>query len=417
MVGHLRQGADDFGLTGLPRLPSPGPTTRIRSSATERAHRGPDLLDPRPQKVVRSGQTEADEETTDASREMQPLPRVALAACTRGCPGPRLREWLFWHLSKGVCLMLLRWEGPMDKEQRAALSGPLARGEVILLTQAFKGQASGSFQRVMTRQIKFVHQALEVAQQHGCHFLLHLDDDELLFPKEPGQTIPELLRRHIGTTKRCIHFENLEAVFSFEVDSSRPFSRPSTRFRTQHHVLYCNGKSAANLTAPGQVFASGVHHFCRHDRSFVEACESYGLHDEGAGCTHSDCCIQEWEAVVLHFDSPSLTEWHAKFRTRAAASLNALDKEEMLLFPFKQESIDALRKASSKRAAQEQQRVYRHWRCLPGRGEPQEVFDDRLCGQHVEAEFASMLLEARALQALERTRSECEAVNSNTRNE
>ncbi|CAE8582081.1 unnamed protein product [Polarella glacialis] len=167
MVGHLRQGADDFGLTGLPRLPSPGPTTRIRSSATERAHRGPDLLDPRPQKVVRSGQTEADEETTDASREMQPLPRVALAACTRGCPGPRLREWLFWHLSKGVCLMLLRWEGPMDKEQRAALSGPLARGEVILLTQAFKGQASGSFQRVMTRQIKFVHQALEVAQQHG----------------------------------------------------------------------------------------------------------------------------------------------------------------------------------------------------------------------------------------------------------
>eukprot|EP00913_Durusdinium_trenchii_P035177 g32909.t1 len=99
----------------------------------------------------------------------------------------------------------------------------------MLLERSLEGKASGSFQRVMTRQIRFVHKAIKVARERGFDFLLHLDDDELLYPE--GRSIPEVFQSHLRSSKRCVHFENLEAVFQFQLDDARPFSRPSTKFR------------------------------------------------------------------------------------------------------------------------------------------------------------------------------------------
>ena len=39
------------------------------------------------------------------------------------------------------------------------------------------------FQAVMGRQLKFVQAAIAVARKRRCHFMLHLDDDEILFPR------------------------------------------------------------------------------------------------------------------------------------------------------------------------------------------------------------------------------------------
>merc|ERR1719264_40104 len=119
----------------------------------------------------------------------------------------------------------------------------------------------------MTRQIKFTQSAIVTAREHGCDFLLSLDDDELLCPCEDGISIPKLLQPHLGSSKRCIHFANIEAVFPYAEKTDRPLSRPQTLFRAQHHVLYCNGKSAANLSQ--EVYCSGVHHFCMYDRTFA----------------------------------------------------------------------------------------------------------------------------------------------------
>ncbi|CAE7849952.1 avt5 [Symbiodinium microadriaticum] len=57
-------------------------------------------------------------------------------------------------------------------------------GCLILLESSLQGKASSSFQRVMTRQIRFVHKAIRAARARRCDFLLHLDDDELLFPED-----------------------------------------------------------------------------------------------------------------------------------------------------------------------------------------------------------------------------------------
>ncbi|CAK0792664.1 unnamed protein product, partial [Prorocentrum cordatum] len=234
----------------------------------------------------------------------------------------RLREWLFWHLSHGVRPIFLRWEGPLAAAQGAELAGPRERGEVVLKVVPSVGHLSSGFSSVMTRQVKFVHRCLAEARQLGCDFLLHLDDDELLCPIGESCSIPDVLARHAGSTARCIHFENWEAVLPFAEATSRPFSRPGVEFRTRAQVLYCNGKSAANLAAPGSVYCSGVHHFCRYNRTFSDICVAqYGLHDKAEGCCHPDCCAREPAAVVLHYDSPSLQEWRGKFAARAASKM------------------------------------------------------------------------------------------------
>ncbi|CAK9042473.1 Hypothetical protein (Fragment) [Durusdinium trenchii] len=313
-------------------------------------------------------------------------PKVALASCTKGCHAERLREWLFWHLAKGVQLILFRWEGQLEPEQQAILDSPMKNGRVMLLERSLEGKASGSFQRVMTRQIRFVHKAIKVARERGFDFLLHLDDDELLYPE--GRSIPEVFQSHLRSSKRCVHFENLEAVFQFQLDDARPFSRPSTKFRQDRLVLYCNGKSAANLACK-EVYASGVHHFCKYNRAFVEADPKFGLHDEDAGCSHPDCCVKEVKAQILHFDSPSFLDWQAKFALRASADMTKLDEEEMDLFPFKKSSVRAMKEAD----VPKQKRVYRYWRCFPGRKD--ECFHPRLSGMEVEAEFERLLAEVR----------------------
>eukprot|EP00927_Polykrikos_kofoidii_P062285 TRINITY_DN57092_c0_g1_i1.p1 TRINITY_DN57092_c0_g1~~TRINITY_DN57092_c0_g1_i1.p1 ORF type:complete len:446 (-),score=63.39 TRINITY_DN57092_c0_g1_i1:104-1441(-) len=340
---------------------------------------------------------------TGATSEKDALwPRIALATCTRGWAASRLREWIFWHLCQGVVLILLRWEGPMDAEQKAALKGPVDRGEVILARKVSGSQSSGFF-AVMGRQVQFIHNCLSTAKEHGCDFMIHLDDDEILFPLDDGLTIADLFKQHFKGGKRCIHFKNLEAVFPFEESTERPLTRSATLFRKQRQVLYCNGKSAANLRlfADG-VFCSGVHHFCKYNRSHSPASPEYGLHDHDNGCVHPDCCIVEPRAVVLHFDSPSMAEWRTKFSVRAASRLTESDDAELSIFPFKRDSIDVLRKPELKSAAGQRRRlqaVYRRWRCLPGR--PTEDFHESITGDVVEQRFRARLLLVRAVRTNE----------------
>lgn len=287
-------------------------------------------------------------------------PRVAIVLCSKGCPAARLREWLFWHISMGVSMIYMCWEGPMDVEQKEALEGPISRGELEL--KRVSRETDSAFNPVMTRQVKFVQNKIHVARKCGFDFLLHIDDDELLCPLHEGATVVDIFRRYVGSPKRCIHFENYEANFEFAVQTLRPFTRSSTKFRTDNQALYCNGKSAANL-ALSPIYASGVHSFCEFDRCFEEPDPAYGDHDNGGGCTHPDCCATVSNARILHFDSPSFEEWHSKFMSRAAATLKQADEEEMACFPFKKKSISILRKkpAASVKA---QEKVYKDWRCI-----------------------------------------------------
>lgn len=274
----------------------------------------------------------------------------------------------------------------MDSEQLQALQALKKSGHIVLKRIVGSGIENSSFDSVMTRQIKFVQSTMQDARSRGIDFLLHIDDDEILFPVRSDTNIVDLFQRHMGTRKRCIHFENYEANFQFEDRTLRPFTRPSTQFDTKAHVLYCNGKSAASLFVFPN-FASGVHHFCQFDRSFVESDLAFGEHDNPVGCTHKDCCIIEDGAVILHFDSPSFCEWQSKFAARAASKFRASDDCEMDSFPFKKESIQILRKRPAA-SLESQQNVYRRWRCLPGRT---QCVWSKITGSDVQQRFSDLL--------------------------
>merc|ERR1712126_419172 len=141
--------------------------------------------------------------------------------------------------------------------------------------------------------------------------------------------------------------------------------------------------------AEGEVYCSGVHHFCMHDRSFATGSPEFGLHDDSSGCSHPDCCLASDSMVVLHLDSPSFEDWRAKFSIRASSSLTEDDQDEMVTLPFKQESVEVLRRSCPSR--DEEEEIYRRWRCLPGR--PLEHFHPTLSGECVAQRFV------RALQA------------------
>ena len=111
-------------------------------------------------------------------------------------------------------MIFMRWEGPMDSEQEETLKGPLASGKLVLKKQA-QGDLNSAFNSVMIRQVKYVQSIMEVAGKRGIDFLLHIDDDEILFPFRKCITMSELFRYHVGSSKRCIHFENYEANFKF----------------------------------------------------------------------------------------------------------------------------------------------------------------------------------------------------------
>merc|ERR1712062_192605 len=102
------------------------------------------------------------------------------------------------------------------------------------------------------------------------------------------------------------------------------------------------------------------------------------------------CCSIDDNALVLHLDSPSFEEWRTKFSARATSHLNKDDAEEMQTFPFKKESVHSMRCPDN---IGEQERVYRHWRCLPCMVDSE--FDTNITGQTVVTRFQRQLKDAR----------------------
>mmetsp|Transcript_73400 Transcript_73400/g.160753 ORF Transcript_73400/g.160753 Transcript_73400/m.160753 type:complete len:318 (-) Transcript_73400:222-1175(-) len=286
-----------------------------------------------------------------------------------GCSLDRLREWLFWHIGQGVSPIYLRWEGSMTVSQKALLG---LFGKHIVLTK-IKTTGSGAFEAVMGRQVKFTQSCIAKARKAGCSFLLHLDDDELLFPLNSSTNIQQIFEPYEGESWACLHFENLEAIFPFVKKTCQPLTRKETKFRSSRQVLYVNGKSAANLKSGCTVFCSGVHHFCRFDRTYEHPDPEYGLHDKCEGCSDPECCHAEAGAVVLHFDSPSFDEWKAKFKIRCGSDLASGDDAEMDAFPFKKESVQAMQAIPL--GETRCRKVYRKWRCLPGRKGLEDLHD------------------------------------------
>lgn len=178
----------------------------------------------------------------------------------------------------------------------------------------------------MIRQKKYISSTISLARKDEIEYLLHIDDDELLFISDEFKNVNDLFRflKKKNPNASEFHFSNIEAVFKknkkscFDTDKfieckkSRSKDEPGCK-------AYINGKSAGNISD--------------------EELKYYGPHKlKGTGDRVN---VKKDIAKILHFESCSYDRWYKKF-----SNMNNMDKEKFNKIPFKfyKDSIEKISK-------------------------------------------------------------------------
>lgn len=181
----------------------------------------------------------------------------------------------------------------------------------------------------MDRQATHIASAVPRARAAGIDWLLHVDDDELLYcPQGPGALWSAL--RSAPAAACDAHLHNLEALAP-DASCSAPFASCTTFLvATSRYTSYTNGKSLGRVSRPG-LRAHGPHHFRGDPNPRGES---------------STVDIPAAVAVVLHYESCTFERWCDKFRDLADRHGDDPDVVAKLPFPFYRESLNAMHKVA-----------------------------------------------------------------------
>jgi hypothetical protein len=212
---------------------------------------------------------------------------VAIATMTL-CP-PDLSEWIEYHFRIGISRIYLRLEGERMMNTISILE---RYPDVIVLETQMYPEGDQ-----MLRQTMFVETAIERALEDSMDFLLHIDDDELLYI-HPGLGLSDLLSQ-MGNDYDYLHIDNVEAVYP-HTSKDQSCYRRTVLFREcnrQPCRSYGNGKSMARLSK--NTSPHGVHYF-------------KGIRKD----------IPHTMALILHFESCDFTTWKQKFKILPPSSFS-----------------------------------------------------------------------------------------------
>ncbi|KAK4466083.1 hypothetical protein QBC42DRAFT_293703 [Cladorrhinum samala] len=208
-------------------------------------------------------------------------------------PAPNLDIWLDYHLQRCAVIILY-----LDDPARRAIFEPFTNGRSVLLFDGAQDAPTMSpSNRLLVRQPSNLKHAIsyliEQQEQLGVDWLLHIDQDEILF--ENGCT-------SWATDPRVGHvtFINHEAVplrheplnafadcvwFNANGPDAEPF------------MAYGNGKSAVRLSRG--VEPDGAHRFQKFQGDAITLPDDAQAHQP--------------YPVLLHYPYPSFESWRAKF--------------------------------------------------------------------------------------------------------
>ncbi len=294
-----------------------------------------------------------------ANRERAPPPAIGLVCMTKR--PTRLETWLrYHHEACGIRRFYLRIED--TPELSSLLGSPPWAG----LVEASYSSGHRDYLAQMDRQSAHIASVLPSARRDGVDFLLHIDDDELLYCPHGLEALHDELAR-APPSAACLHMDNLEAVYPRAfTDADDPFVETvAFRNRVVDFCAYSNGKSFGR-TSERELAANGPHVF----------------HAGLAGCRARDThFLHASVACVLHYESPTLGAWRRKYEDlarRHGEGGGAL--RERMPSPFYSQSIDAnaalLRASASgseaeRRAADDDAAaLYAKWKLMPSTGLP-----------------------------------------------
>lgn len=220
--------------------------------------------------------------------------------------------WLSYHLHVvGIDYIFLQIE---DTPELASVIQPFA--SKLYITHTEVGDLPNQYHAIQDRQRLFTEEAIRKCQRMKIHFLVQMDDDELLYVSDKYNhrldTLISKKKWHNNTVFHDFHFQNVEAIYAS--DANECFA--SDQFvdcKLDKCRSYANGKSMGRISK--ELVSRGCHYF-----------------------NEPTLNIKKKDAMILHFDSCRFEKWKQKF-------LNLLNHDtlEEIPFPYYRDSINKIR--------------------------------------------------------------------------
>jgi len=268
------------------------------------------------------------------SKKPHPTAKVAIVLVSRRPPD--LATWVKYHLDYvGVDHVFIQVEDTPEFQQLFESLSPNRRSRITMWSSAEEtvkssiGQDLGGkrpqddYSSLQARQIATMSKARKLAAEKGIDWLVHIDDDELLYlptHRKVGDVLASL-----PTTYRQAFVPNVEAVYKDASVKNCFAETQEVNTNPYAFVSYANGKSAVRVGSVNDegIIPAGPHQW--------KASSGFEL-----SSVHLDRQPFGAPLFVVHFESCPFTRWEDKYWELGNTSP---DKIARIPFPFYRDSI------------------------------------------------------------------------------
>eukprot|EP00931_Biecheleriopsis_adriatica_P074239 TRINITY_DN48343_c0_g1_i1.p1 TRINITY_DN48343_c0_g1~~TRINITY_DN48343_c0_g1_i1.p1 ORF type:complete len:498 (+),score=103.80 TRINITY_DN48343_c0_g1_i1:91-1584(+) len=265
--------------------------------------------------------------------------KVAIVMLSRHPPD--LLTWLRYHLHHvGVQHVFIKAEeSPTIEEAMSQLSSD-DRSRVTLwkleaidslqadLLTAHDSRPQDDYTTLQSRQMTTMARAKEESEKMGIDWLIHIDDDELLYAPQ-HRKIGDLLANMPENFLQA-YMPNVEAVYESADVKSCFMETKKVNLNRVAFQSYANGKAAVRI-GKGEVRPAGPHQW--RDVNNAEL-NSIHMDKEPFGAP----------VMVVHFESCPFSRWQDKFWELGNTSPDQVRK---IPFPFYRDSITTMQKCKT----------------------------------------------------------------------
>eukprot|EP00930_Biecheleria_cincta_P026581 TRINITY_DN18719_c0_g3_i1.p1 TRINITY_DN18719_c0_g3~~TRINITY_DN18719_c0_g3_i1.p1 ORF type:complete len:536 (+),score=100.75 TRINITY_DN18719_c0_g3_i1:29-1609(+) len=272
-----------------------------------------------------------------ASAKSQQQAKVAIVMLSRHPPD--LKTWLRYHVGfLGVEHVFIKAEDSPDMQDTVRQMGPAVQKKVSLWTSeseahsSLLGISSGvdtrptdDYTTLQDRQVAAMAKAKAACEEMGIDWLIHIDDDELLYTPQ-HRSIGELLAA-VPRQFDQAYMPNVEAVYQSAKVKSCFAETQQVNLNRFTFESYANGKAAVRV-ASTEARPAGPHMWRNSWNGDLNS-----LHlDKGAFGS---------PVMVVHYESCPYNRWKDKFWELGRTSP---DKVSQIPFPFYRESIQKMQR-------------------------------------------------------------------------
>eukprot|EP00440_Ansanella_granifera_P066877 gb/GFBE01072526.1/.p1 GENE.gb/GFBE01072526.1/~~gb/GFBE01072526.1/.p1 ORF type:complete len:516 (+),score=123.90 gb/GFBE01072526.1/:1-1548(+) len=280
-----------------------------------------------------------------ASNHAVKAAKVAIVMLSRHPPD--LNAWLRYHLGHaGVEHVFIKAEDspdvattlqqlPQDFQAKVTLwdESHSAASVIGLIAEDKDNRPQDDYSTLQDRQMTAMARAKEECVRMGIDWLIHIDDDELLYTPQQRK-IGDLLAAMPSQFNQA-YLPNVEAVYESAKVKSCFMETKQVNLNRYTFESYANGKSALRVISNQKVHPAGPHQW---RDSLNQELNSVHMDKEPFGTP----------LMVVHYESCPFSRWQDKFWELGNTSP---DKISAIPFPFYRESISRMQSCRSSSAS------------------------------------------------------------------